>query len=151
MTRHDAFVRQVLSNLNTASAFMRRFLMPIAEQLDLTRQSLVPALQKLDNALADRSFVIALNKYLVTSANMENMAKFNEIAVKSYSEETGGATMTLAEAPWQSCLVVAASAQLWKLRHISWCQWAPFNQGPCGCQRATLEVAPHQLVPKGAL
>jgi predicted transposase YdaD len=60
-------------------------------------QSLIPALQSLDNAPADRSFVIALNKYLVTSANMENMARFAEIAVKSYSEETGGNAMTLYE------------------------------------------------------
>jgi hypothetical protein len=41
--------------------------------------------------------VIALNRYLVTSANMENMAKFTQIAVESYSEETGGIAMTLYE------------------------------------------------------
>jgi predicted transposase YdaD len=60
-------------------------------------QKLVPALQKLDQSIADRSFVIALNRYLVTSANMENMAKFTQIAVESYSEETGGIAMTLYE------------------------------------------------------
>lgn len=60
-------------------------------------QGWVPALQALDNSVRDRSFVIALNTYAVTSAKMENQAKFAEIALKSYSTETGGATMTLYE------------------------------------------------------
>ncbi len=60
-------------------------------------ENLVPALQALDRTEGDRGFVIAVNRYLVTSANMENLAKFSEIAVKSFSEETGGAAMTLSE------------------------------------------------------
>jgi hypothetical protein len=73
-------------------------------------QELVPALQKLDQSIAVRSFVIALNRYLVTSANMENMAKFTQIAVESYSEETRGATMTLYEVAQRDARILEREA-----------------------------------------
>ncbi len=59
--------------------------------------SLLPELKKLDQNPSDRTFLIALNNYLLSSAKVENVDAFHELALKSYSEEVGGALMTMAE------------------------------------------------------
>ncbi len=60
-------------------------------------KELTPTLQKLSRDHRKTPFLIALVTYLLSSARLENMTEFKEIALKSFSEVVGGAFMTLAD------------------------------------------------------
>ncbi len=60
-------------------------------------KAMLPRLKNYDVSHEGREFLIALNHYLLSNARWESLPEFREIAVKSYSEEVGGAVMTIAE------------------------------------------------------
>ncbi len=60
-------------------------------------KQMLPLLKDYDAKGEDRAFLIALNKYLLTRAHWENLLEFRKIALESYSEEVGGAVMTIAD------------------------------------------------------
>ncbi len=67
-----------------------------ADFVDKYKQML-PKLQEYTAEHEDTEFLIALNHYLLSNARWESLPEFREVAIKSYSEEVGGAIMTIAE------------------------------------------------------
>ena len=67
------------------------------DNIEVILRRLIPEMQKVEKMQDGVVFLMTLFRYLYEASRMKNRQVLDEIAVKSFSEETGGKLMTLAE------------------------------------------------------